>query len=254
MMCCNTVIFFFFKQKTAYEMRISDWSSDVCSSDLAHAVNHGELPADEAELAEAVQMVPGPQNGRYTITAAWLDKPLVVRGKVNAETKFAEIKDAGAPLGWIAGGTKVEIEETGGGWYAITAPWLDDAEKVQGRDAAETRQREIHAAGEPDNYKGVTLTAGENGWYVITRDGSDTELKVHGEEQARADAATLRAGGTIEGDPLTPAQEGEDGQQGAAPGTDPTITPPDATEGAGANSANAGSENDGENEIGRAHV
>src|SRR3546814_4140971 len=29
--------FFFFKQKTAYEMRISDWSSDVCSSDLAEA-------------------------------------------------------------------------------------------------------------------------------------------------------------------------------------------------------------------------
>src|SRR3546814_6958877 len=28
------VDFFFFKQKTAYEMRISDWSSDVCSSDL----------------------------------------------------------------------------------------------------------------------------------------------------------------------------------------------------------------------------
>src|SRR3546814_3595840 len=28
-------IIFFFKQKTAYEMRISDWSSDVCSSDLA---------------------------------------------------------------------------------------------------------------------------------------------------------------------------------------------------------------------------
>src|SRR3546814_1938421 len=33
-MCCMFV-FFFFKQKTAYEMRISDWSSDVCSSDLA---------------------------------------------------------------------------------------------------------------------------------------------------------------------------------------------------------------------------
>src|SRR3546814_19025584 len=31
MFCCW---FFFFKQKTAYEMRISDWSSDVCSSDL----------------------------------------------------------------------------------------------------------------------------------------------------------------------------------------------------------------------------
>src|SRR3546814_3778091 len=29
-----SVVFFFFKQKTAYEVRISDWSSDVCSSDL----------------------------------------------------------------------------------------------------------------------------------------------------------------------------------------------------------------------------
>src|SRR3546814_10128064 len=35
---------FFFKQKTAYEMRISDWSSDVCSSDLAGAVDRkGDL-------------------------------------------------------------------------------------------------------------------------------------------------------------------------------------------------------------------
>src|SRR3546814_6999434 len=31
--------FFFFKQKTAYEMRISDWSSDVCSSDLEDRLN-----------------------------------------------------------------------------------------------------------------------------------------------------------------------------------------------------------------------
>src|SRR3546814_1611832 len=32
-----SVLFCFFKQKTAYEMRISDWSSDVCSSDLCSA-------------------------------------------------------------------------------------------------------------------------------------------------------------------------------------------------------------------------
>src|SRR3546814_1101134 len=32
------IMFFFFKQKTAYEMRISDWSSDVCSSDLKENV------------------------------------------------------------------------------------------------------------------------------------------------------------------------------------------------------------------------
>src|SRR3546814_3972910 len=34
LLCHHLFIFFFFKQKTAYEMRISDWSSDVCSSDL----------------------------------------------------------------------------------------------------------------------------------------------------------------------------------------------------------------------------
>src|SRR3546814_4494104 len=35
-------VFFFFKQKTAYEMRISDWSSDVCSSDLIHQRGAGQ--------------------------------------------------------------------------------------------------------------------------------------------------------------------------------------------------------------------
>src|SRR3546814_2409114 len=38
-------MFFFFKQKTAYEMRISDWSSDVCSSDLQHPAGHGAVRA-----------------------------------------------------------------------------------------------------------------------------------------------------------------------------------------------------------------
>src|SRR3546814_3966028 len=33
--CVWELVVFFFKQKTAYEMRISDWSSDVCSSDLS---------------------------------------------------------------------------------------------------------------------------------------------------------------------------------------------------------------------------
>src|SRR3546814_1541842 len=38
------ILFFFFKQKTAYEMRISDWSSDVCSSDLTRD-EHADTPA-----------------------------------------------------------------------------------------------------------------------------------------------------------------------------------------------------------------
>src|SRR3546814_21008767 len=39
--CMILLFFFFFKQKTAYEMRISDWSSDVCSSDLASPTRNG---------------------------------------------------------------------------------------------------------------------------------------------------------------------------------------------------------------------
>src|SRR3546814_6982960 len=46
-MCAHDSVFvlFFFKQKTAYEMRISDWSSDVCSSDLRLAGRRVRVPA-----------------------------------------------------------------------------------------------------------------------------------------------------------------------------------------------------------------
>src|SRR3546814_16825960 len=52
-------IFFFFKQKTAYEMRISDWSSDVCSSDLNNTSRirlayFGGRPVVETEFAAFV--------------------------------------------------------------------------------------------------------------------------------------------------------------------------------------------------------
>src|SRR3546814_1986359 len=56
----HRLCFFFFKQKTAYEMRISDWSSDVCSSDLegAHARQHRQQQAaGEPERMEQWQRV-----------------------------------------------------------------------------------------------------------------------------------------------------------------------------------------------------
>src|SRR3546814_10358837 len=46
---------FFFKQKTAYEMRISDWSSDVCSSDLQLRLGDPSLGPEDAVLALGVQ-------------------------------------------------------------------------------------------------------------------------------------------------------------------------------------------------------
>src|SRR3546814_8233603 len=60
--------FFFFKQKTAYEMRISDWSSDVCSSDLhAGSGDEGKLYTLIFRRAMASQMASA-QLERTTVT------------------------------------------------------------------------------------------------------------------------------------------------------------------------------------------
>src|SRR3546814_5781345 len=60
---------FFFKQKTAYELRISDWSSDVCSSDLALM---GAIPAgyykDPVKSAKTFRTIDGV---RYSIPGDW---------------------------------------------------------------------------------------------------------------------------------------------------------------------------------------
>src|SRR3546814_2385084 len=48
------IVFFFFKQKTAYEMRISDWSSDVCSSDLLLELGRDMRDAIRIALAVAL--------------------------------------------------------------------------------------------------------------------------------------------------------------------------------------------------------
>src|SRR3546814_2110003 len=66
---------FFFKQKTAYEMRISDWSSDVCSSDL-FAIDegrHGDTDLSGLNIA-AVFRWPGPIHEGQGECAAFVDE------------------------------------------------------------------------------------------------------------------------------------------------------------------------------------
>src|SRR3546814_15931119 len=50
------IAFFCFKQKTAYEMRISDWSSDVCSSDLARTQGLWHDPDNEPEYSQTLEL------------------------------------------------------------------------------------------------------------------------------------------------------------------------------------------------------
>src|SRR3546814_16457772 len=64
-----SLLFFFFKQKTAYEMRISDWSSDVCSSDLSSVAvfidgvyrSRSGIGLNELGELERIEVLRGPQ-------------------------------------------------------------------------------------------------------------------------------------------------------------------------------------------------
>src|SRR3546814_3181040 len=72
------VLFFFFKQKTAYEMRISDWSSDVCSSDLiAAGQNLAETLVLEHEVREQQVVIDDHQIGRLRIAPRLCDEALL---------------------------------------------------------------------------------------------------------------------------------------------------------------------------------
>src|SRR3546814_8252877 len=74
MMVCDVCICFFFKQKTADELRISDWSSDVCSSDLniderpVRPSNEGLVPMQTARtLVELRAVVGGWRTGGHSV-------------------------------------------------------------------------------------------------------------------------------------------------------------------------------------------
>src|SRR3546814_7987716 len=81
-------IVFFFKQKTAYEMRISDWSSDVCSSDLDPLGDQGR-----ADGSDALDRRPGRMEGR-------------TRGKVGGRNVHRKLPETGwhhRARGWHSG-------------------------------------------------------------------------------------------------------------------------------------------------------
>src|SRR3546814_7010227 len=61
---CSLIVIFFFKPKTAYDMRISDWSSDVCSSDL-----HRVLRLDDFHLHPADQRAYPDRHAAYPADA-----------------------------------------------------------------------------------------------------------------------------------------------------------------------------------------
>src|SRR3546814_4813495 len=87
------MVVFFCKQKTAYEMRISDWSSDVCSSDLVHFVAQAGDGADQ----DALQLDVAVHERPLTMTAADFSPltaaaPLTIPLQLPANTPRADLR------------------------------------------------------------------------------------------------------------------------------------------------------------------
>src|SRR3546814_3980918 len=108
-MCICVLIFLFFKQKTADEMRISDWSSDVCSSDLIDA-GIGVLTFQFTEIAakgsgsNVSLLIGNPTNAAITDMTIWASW-----GPLNADGNPDYSKAASGEL-------KIKGEIPGGRW------------------------------------------------------------------------------------------------------------------------------------------
>src|SRR3546814_21058280 len=103
----------FFKHKTAYEMRISDWSSDVCSSDLASGFAEDALlqptllAAFPRQMTERFQPTILAHRLRAEIVATELANRMVNRSGI--VLPFALAEEEGCALGQVAAAYAVEI-------------------------------------------------------------------------------------------------------------------------------------------------
>src|SRR3546814_1870393 len=117
-------LFFFFKQKTAYEMRISDWSSDVCSSDLL--VEHG------GDLGPALRVV--------MLSGDWI--PLGLPARVKALANSATIYGLGGATEASIWSNWFHIERIDPSWRSIPYGWPLANQRFQDRKS--TRLNSSH--------------------------------------------------------------------------------------------------------------
>src|SRR3546814_18739838 len=99
--------FFFFKQKTAYEMRISDWSSDVCSSDLRSGKQSTRVFRARPEAASTSHtersertLAPGPSTSTRRTSSA-IAQRLLRRRLAHADAPRAELRRRRLRLGSV---------------------------------------------------------------------------------------------------------------------------------------------------------
>src|SRR3546814_5714793 len=101
------MMFFFFKQRTAYEMRISDWSSDVCSSDLGGS----------KDVIAAYKKIAASKS------------PFASRGD-SSGTHAAELR--------IWKQAEIDVKTAGTGWYRETGSGMRSEERRVGKECVST--------------------------------------------------------------------------------------------------------------------
>src|SRR3546814_18899199 len=117
--------FFFFKQKTAYEMRISDWSSDVCSSDLAmfcrirwQANDYGTIRwqlmvMQACTPLDAAQRIPGVQpSARLLLHAEGANQVRAVLDRIDAIEALCIPPVGVSPAYWRPLPTRLSVRNT----------------------------------------------------------------------------------------------------------------------------------------------
>src|SRR3546814_8615139 len=128
--------FFFFNQKTAYELRISDWSSDVCSSDLA---------------ARGIRTSRGGMTSHAAVVARGMGRPCVAgAGEISIDYAAGELKVGGRVLsagetvtidgatGEVIDGEVPTIDPEMSGDFARLMEWADRVRRLRVRANAET--------------------------------------------------------------------------------------------------------------------
>src|SRR3546814_4111460 len=98
--CC---VLFFFKQKTAYEMRISDWSSDVCSSDLGCA---------RPPFLGVPQWTARPGERASALVCAWAVR-MTGYAELAAATNFSFLRGASQPADMVAQAISLGLQGIG---------------------------------------------------------------------------------------------------------------------------------------------
>jgi hypothetical protein len=140
------------------------------------------------------------------------DPLTLVDGPIGEDSAKGEITHEDAIRMWISGqadylteqvkgvpwpeNADVQMLETGGGWYRITAPWLAEEVRVRGEDEARAKRQEIEDKGDD---KGVGFEDLGGGWYGITAPWLDEAHKVQGRDEADALYRRVIADGAPDG-------------------------------------------------------